>query len=122
MEDGKVDKVIIALEALHNAMHKNQCYTCSYEFVEVAEEFGTEIITDAIETLKELAKWIEKQTTVKNGHWIEEQPNTYTRRTKCSECDASAPFICVSDDYYGSRNHGETRKTKYCPNCGARME
>ena len=53
MEDGKVDKVIKALEALYDVMHKNQCYACSYEFIEVAEEFGTEIIADAIETLKE---------------------------------------------------------------------
>lgn len=53
MEEGKVDKVIKALEALYDAMHENQCYACSYEFIEVAEEFGTEIIADAIETLKE---------------------------------------------------------------------
>lgn len=53
MEEGKVDKVIKALEALYDAMHENQCYACSYEFVEVANEFGTEIIADAIETLKE---------------------------------------------------------------------
>ena len=56
MENGKVDKVIKALEALYDAMHKNQCYACSYEFIEVAEEFGTEIIADALELLKEFKK------------------------------------------------------------------
>ena len=53
MNEDKLDKVIKALEALYDAMHKNQCYACSYEFVEVAKEFGTEIIADAIETIKE---------------------------------------------------------------------
>ena len=53
MDDGKLGKVIKALEALYDAMHENQCYACSHEFVEVAEEFGTEIIADAIEMLKE---------------------------------------------------------------------
>lgn len=56
MEESKVDKVIKALEALYDAMHKNQCYACSYEFIEVVNEFGTNIIADAIETLKEQQK------------------------------------------------------------------
>ena len=47
------DKVIKELEALYDAMHKNQCYACSHEFVEVAKNFGTEIIANAIEMLKE---------------------------------------------------------------------
>lgn len=46
----KVDK---GLEALYNSMHENQCYACSHEFVEVAENFGTEIIADALELIKE---------------------------------------------------------------------
>lgn len=58
MDNGKLEKVIKQLEALYDAMHKNQCYACSYEFVEVAKEFGTEIIADAIETLKEQDKEI----------------------------------------------------------------
>lgn len=45
-------KVISALEALSKAMSENQCYTCSHEFVDVAEEFGTNIISDAITLLK----------------------------------------------------------------------
>ena len=60
--------------------------------------------------------------TVAKGKWITKEPNEYTRSVKCSECGGSAPFVFVSDDYYGSRGHGETKKTKYCPTCGAEME
>jgi len=55
------------------------------------------------------------------GHWIDERINSYTRRTYCSVCGGSAPFVFVADNYYGNSSHGETDKTKYCPNCGARM-
>ena len=47
-----VDEIIKELEALYDAMHENQCYACSHEFIEVANNFGTEIIADAIEILK----------------------------------------------------------------------
>ena len=58
----------------------------------------------------------------KNGKWITEEPNEYTRIVRCSECGGNAPFVFVSDDYYGGRGHGERQKTKYCPHCGAKME
>ena len=48
-----IDKTIKGLNALYDAMHKNQCYACSYEFVETANEFGTEILVDALTLLKE---------------------------------------------------------------------
>ena len=62
------------------------------------------------------------QTERKKGKWIDEKINSYTSRTYCSECGNSAPFICVSGDYYGRNMHGETNKTKFCPHCGARMD
>jgi len=57
----------------------------------------------------------------KRGKWIDEKINSYTSRTYCSECGSSAPFVYESDDYYGNHAHGETVKTKFCPNCGAEM-
>ena len=66
-------------------------------------------LTMAIEALSE-----------RTGEWIFEKTDEY-KRTYCSVCGGSAPFICVSDDYYGRRSHGETRKTDFCPNCGADM-
>lgn len=47
------ERVIQGLNALYDSMNQNQCYTCSYEFVETVKEFGTTIISDAIELLKE---------------------------------------------------------------------
>jgi len=46
------EKVIKALEALEKAMCDNECYACSYEFVDAVDEFGTNIIADAIDMLK----------------------------------------------------------------------
>ena len=57
----------------------------------------------------------------KTGKWIDEKINSYTSRTYCSECGSSAPFVYESNDYYGNHAHGETVKTKFCPNCGADM-
>lgn len=56
----------------------------------------------------------------RTGEWIFEETDEY-KRTYCSVCGGSAPFVIVPDDYYGRRFHGETRKPKFCPNCGADM-
>ena len=61
------------------------------------------------------------QPEQKKGKWIDEKINSYTSRTYCSECGNSAPFICVSGDYYGRYMHGEINKTEFCPHCGADM-
>lgn len=58
----------------------------------------------------------------KKGKWIDVKINSYSSRTCCSECGSSAPFIYKSDDYYSNHAHGETARTKFCPNCGAKME
>ena len=63
---------------------------------------------------------IEALSEPKTGKWIDEETDEY-KRTYCSLCGSSAPFECVSDDYYGRKSHGETRKTDYCPHCGAKM-
>ena len=47
------EKVIKGLEALQKSMSEHQCYTCSYEFIETAKEFGTNSIADALALLKE---------------------------------------------------------------------
>ena len=47
------EKIINGLNALYRSMHENQCYACSYEFVEVEHEFGTEILAEAEEFIKE---------------------------------------------------------------------
>ena len=60
--------------------------------------------------------------SVIHGRWVDERPNTYTRKVKCSVCNGPAPFICRSADYYGRNMHGDFAKTKYCPNCGAKMD
>ena len=59
---------------------------------------------------------------VVHGRWLDERPNTYTRKVKCSVCNGPAPFICRSADYYGRNMHGDFAKTKYCPCCGAKMD
>ena len=46
------DKVIKELEDLERSMLLNQCYACSHEFVETANEFGSNIILNAIALIK----------------------------------------------------------------------
>ena len=45
--------IIKKLEALAKAMRQHQCWTCSHEFIDAANEFSGNIITDAIEGIKE---------------------------------------------------------------------
>lgn len=73
--------------------------------------------------VEEFAEAIANCPTVeqRHGHWIEEKTET-GRKVYCSNCKHSAPFICVADDYYGTRMHGEIKKTKCCPDCGAKMD
>lgn len=47
----EAEKTRRGLEALQNAMASNQCYACSHEFVKAVEEFGTNILGDAIKRL-----------------------------------------------------------------------
>ena len=77
---------------------------------------GFPIDSDKIQALRVAIEALSEQT----GEWIFEETDEY-KRTYCSVCGGSAPFVLVSDDYYGRRIHGETRKTKFCPNCGTRM-
>lgn len=45
-------RIIEELSALDDAMNKHQCYNCNYEFINVVENFGTNILADAIAYLK----------------------------------------------------------------------
>ena len=67
-----------------------------------------------------ISKWLEQEP--KTGHWVEEKINVGGRRVFCSECGSAPPFEYVSDgDVYSASGYGVINKTKYCPNCGARM-
>ncbi len=58
----------------------------------------------------------------KIGHWIEENVNG-GRKVFCSECGGPPPFEHISTgDVYSSSGYGVINKTKFCPNCGIKME
>lgn len=62
------------------------------------------------------------QKEPKPGYWVEEIINRWGLKVFCSECGCSPPFEYVSDgDVYSANGHGVINKTKFCPNCGARM-
>ena len=50
------DQVIRELNALDDAMHRNECYACSHEFIDVVGEFGTNILPEAVDKLRQLQK------------------------------------------------------------------
>ena len=70
-----VGRVIDGLIELNKAMNKNQCYACAYEFVVAASKFGTEILVDAIEKLKEMQK---ENDELKAGR---------TEIVRCKDCE-----------------------------------
>jgi len=78
-----------------------------------------------VEEYKALLKECYKElpsVTQKSGKWITEEIGE-GRKVYCSECKESAVFEYVRDgDIYSSYGHGVVKKTKYCPNCGAKME
>ena len=87
-----IENVIKGLESLYKSMHENQCYACSHEFIETANEFGTEIIADALELL-------EKQVPI-------------TPYTDGSTEDWSGHIFCKNCCKMIEREY------KCCPNCG----
>lgn len=59
----------------------------------------------------------------KTGHWVEENVNGGCRRVFCSECGCPPPFEHISTgDVYSASGYGVINKTKFCPNCGVKME
>ena len=57
------------------------------------------------------------------GYWVEEIINEWSRKVFCSKCGCPPPFEHISDgDVYSSSGYGVINKTKYCPNCGAKMK
>lgn len=62
-----------------------------------------------------------QKSSVGKARWITQVEN-YVEQTWCSKCGKNAPFVFVADDHYGNHAHGETVKTRFCPNCGKRME
>ena len=82
--------------------------------------------------LRYAVKIIEKYNIVQNGtpleqepktgHWVEDNINEWSRKVFCSECGCTSPFEHVSNgNVYSASGYGVTNKTKYCPNCGAKM-
>ena len=118
-----LEKVIKGLECCTNSC-SNGC-----PYADIVNDCQGVLCKDALSMLKDY-EVLKKQYEISNellelnrrtGKWVEEEPNCYTKKTYCSVCKESAPFIAVGGDYYGRNMHGETKKTKYCPSCGARM-
>lgn len=87
-------------------------------FEKFAKEYGfkddKEVYTNGIDLIPifRVKQWLEHLSSVtpqpKTGHWIEE-PNGWVR---CSCCG----------DHYPQTSYGGAIGTKFCPNCGAKME
>lgn len=93
-----------------------KCNQCPYE-----TECHTEILSGINHLCAEALELLNSRPEQKYGHWITDT-KSYTGRVYCSECNELAPLEIKSYDYYGRSSYGEWTKTKYCPNCGAKME
>ena len=60
---------------------------------------------------KDFLKWLNEDAKPKTGHWI--KSNIPNEKYVCSECGGG----CWYYDYQAN-----VAKSRYCPNCGAKME
>ena len=86
------EKIIRGLNALYESMHKNQCYACSHEFVETANEFGTNILAEAID-------FIELQPQIVRCKDCKHHGNINEDYCRCLEQETNNDFYC----WYGER-------------------
>ena len=103
--------------ALCKAVHKDEEIPCENQTASCL--WSKTRVCDCVREIDALPPVTPKRKT---GKWIHEIVNNYTEKTYCSECGESAPFVLVSDDYYGVHVHGEVRKTDFCPNCGVKLD
>jgi hypothetical protein len=74
-------------------------------------------------TVTEFIEDLPPVNPTKTGHWVEENIDKGSRKIFCSECGCPPPFEHVSDgDVYSANGYGVINKTKFCPNCGAKMK
>ena len=82
-----------------------------------------------------LRRYVKRQPTsdvaeIRHGEWLEDE---YNETTYCSECKEEALYNSTFElqfDYdweenlvpCGYEEHKEYIRTKYCPNCGAKMD
>ena len=82
-----------------------------------------------------LRRYVRRQPTadvaeIRHGEWLEDE---YNETTYCSECEEEALYNSTFElqfDYdweenlvpCGYEEHKEYIRTKYCPNCGAKMD
>ena len=100
-------------------------------YEESVKKVANSALDDFLYKGKSLREWIDlickldlpNLEKTKTGHWVEENINEWSRKVFCSECGCPPPFEHVSNgDVYSASGYGVSNKTKFCPNCGARME
>ena len=89
--ENQCKRIIEELSALDDAMNKHQCYTCHYEFIDVVENFGTNILADAIAYLKAIdrdtAPTVDVVPVVRCKDCKHGQPMVYTHAERpCIMC------------------------------------
>lgn len=89
-------KTAEALKALAEAMDRNQCYACAHEFVEIVNDFGSNILLEAAYLLEkqdaEGNKWI------KCSDGMPEERDTIFAKLKGTDKWKPAMFEKMSED------------------------
>lgn len=88
---------------------KHRCFGCGYE--NNCQLHGCVIIRAAIAELKHA------DVPAQRGYWIENQPYTIKHKNVTMSGNAPQCSECGYISFGGFEN-----KTRYCPNCGAKMD
>lgn len=112
----------ILLEDVHEVLAKDKERLKRIEGEKIIRP-GDEVEVDPAPLSDSYKGWVAdaQKSSVGKARWITQVKN-YVEQTWCSKCGKNAPFVFVTDDHYGNHAHGETVKTRFCPNCGKRME
>ena len=91
--------------------------------IEMRDNDGTGTQQEVCKFLVNYMGVLEKQMQEpKTGYWVEENINEWSRKVFCSKCGCPSPFEHISNgDVYSASGYGVSNKTKYCPNCGAKL-
>ena len=104
------------METVEDCISREKALNVVHKYFEHYLQLNDDICLDGLRSLPSVTP------KEKTGYWVEENINEWSRKVFCSKCDCPPPLEHISNgDVYSAIGYGVINKTKYCPNCGAKM-